>query len=442
MGLKLRLFVLIQNKKFIYLFYKKTNMKLEEINHWWTEKRVKQEFVPPIRRDLFNTIKKDLYRRQIQIIVGLRRTGKSTIFYQLIDEMIKEGINPLNIVYCSFDEPELQGKRIEEILKEYSKLTNVNYKEEKIFLFLDEAQKSKNWVADVKLIYDNLRNIKIFVSGSASLNILSEAKKSLAGRAIYYELKPLSFNEFLNLKGIKVEKERFLLYQDILEREFDFFLLRPFPEIVNEKDINFIKSYIRSSIIEPIILKDIPKEFGGVDVLLLEKLVEIFMSNPGQYLRIDELAKELKRSKITLYKALFYLEFSFLVRKIMNYRPSIRVASRKLTRIYAYHPALTLPFNVQEEKFAENLVLFELNAKYYWREKEKEINFLTDFAPIEVKLKSKIGKEDVRWLLYFMKKYGKKLGFKKAYLITRDLEGKENNIILLPIWKFCFKGLD
>jgi predicted AAA+ superfamily ATPase len=113
-----------------------------------------------------------------------------------------------------------------------------------------------------------------------------------------------------------------------------------------------------------------------------------------------------------------------------------------LARIYAYHPALTLPFNVQEEKFAENLVLFELNAKYYWREKEKEINFLTDFAPIEVKLKSKIGKEDVRWLLYFMKKYGKKLGFKKAYLITRDLEGKENNIILLPIWKFCFKGLD
>jgi predicted AAA+ superfamily ATPase len=51
------------------------------------------------------------------------------------------------------------------------------------------------------------------VSGSASLNILSEAKKSLAGRAVYYELKPLSFNEFLKLKGIQIEKRRFLLYR-------------------------------------------------------------------------------------------------------------------------------------------------------------------------------------------------------------------------------------
>jgi predicted AAA+ superfamily ATPase len=417
-------------------------MRLEELNHWWTEKIVKPEFVPVTRRLLYDIIKRDLNRRQIQILAGLRRTGKSTIFYQLIDEMIKKGTNPLNIVYCTFDEPELQEKRIEDILKEYSKLTGVDYKKEKIYLFLDEVQKSKNWVADVKLIYDNLRNIKIFLSGSASLNILSEAKKNLAGRAIYYELKPLSFEEFLKLKGIKIEKERFLLYRDVLEREFDFFLARPFPEIVKEKDLNFIKNYIRGSVIEPVILKDIPKEFKEVDILLLEKLVEIFMSSPGQYLRLDELSKELKRAKATLYKALFYLEFSFLITKIMNYRPSIRVASRKLARIYAYHPALTLPFNVTEEKFVENLVLSELNAKFYWRDKEKEINFLVNSTPVEVKLKSKIGKEDTRWLSYFVKKYGKKLGIKKAYLITKDLEGRQNNIILIPLWKFCFKGLE
>lgn len=419
------------------MFSNKTN--LEELNHWWTEKKVKAEFVPTTRRELFGKVKKDFGRKQIQILIGLRRVGKSTIFYQLIDDMIKSGTNPLHIVYCNFDEPELQDKRIEEPLKEYSKLTGVDYKKEKIYLFLDEAQKSKNWVADVKLIYDNFRNIKILVSGSASLNILSEAKKSLAGRVIYYELKPLSFSEFLNLKGVRVEKERFLLYRDVLEREFDRFLTRPFPEIVKEKDATFIKSYIRSSVIEPILLKDIPKEFQEVDILLLEKLINIFMTAPGQYLRFDELAKELKRTKITLYKVLFYLEFSFLVRRVMNYRPSIRAVSRKLARIYAYHPALTLPFGVSEEKFAENLVLFELGAKYYWRDKEKEIDFLINSTPVEVKLKSRITKEEVKWLSYFIKKYGKKLGTRKAYLITRDVEGKRNNIILLPLWKFCYK---
>ncbi len=416
-------------------------MKLDELNHWWTEKRVNPEFAPATYRDIFGGIRKDLGRKQVQMLVGLRRVGKSTVFFQLIDNLIKAGRDPLHLVYCSFDEPELQEKRVEDILKEYSRLTDIDYKKDEICLFLDEAQKSENWVADVKLIYDNLRNIKIFVSGSASLNILTEAKKSLAGRAIYYELMPLSFKEFLRFKGVHIEKDRFLLYADQLEREFNKFLIRPFPELINEKDVNFIKNYVRSSVIEPIILKDIPKEFKEVDILLLEKLVTIFLTNPGQYLLLDELAKELKRAKITLYKALFYLEFSFLIRKVLNYRPSIRAASRKLSRFYAYHPCLTLPFDVPEEKFAENLVLSELGAKHYWRDKEKEIDFLREFTPVEVKFKSKIAKGDVRHIAYFTKKYGKKLGIKRAYVITKDVEGKMGNVHLVPLWKFCFKEL-
>lgn len=414
-------------------------MRLDELNHWWTEKRVKPEFVPTTYRDIFDEIRKDFGRKQVQVLVGLRRVGKSTIFFQLIDNLIKAGRDPLHLVYCSFDEPELQEKRVTDVLKEYSRLTDIDYKKDKICLFLDEAQKCENWVADVKLIYDNLRNVKIFVSGSASLNILTEAKKSLAGRAIHYELAPLSFEEFLRFKGVRIEKERFWLYEDRLKREFNKFLIRPFPELVNEGDVNFIKNYVRNTVIEPIILKDIPKEFKEVDILLLEKLVTIFLSNPGQYLSVDELAKELKRAKTTLYKALFYLEFSFLIRRVLNYRPSIRAASRKLSRVYAYHPCLTLPFNVSEEKFAENLVLFELGTKYYWREKEKEIDFLKGFSPVEVKFKSKIAKKDVKHIAYFIKRYGKNLGVRRTYVITRDVEGKMGNTSLIPLWKFCFK---
>jgi len=78
-------------------------MRLEELNHWWKEKRVKEEFIPITKRQLFHEIKKDLERKQIQVIVGLRRVGKSTIFFQLIDELIKNNVNPKNIIYCSFD---------------------------------------------------------------------------------------------------------------------------------------------------------------------------------------------------------------------------------------------------------------------------------------------------------------------------------------------------
>lgn len=400
---------------------------------------MRKEFIPPTYRELYAGIKKDIQRRQIQVVAGLRRTGKSTLFFQIIDSLITSSVNPFHIIYCSFDEPELQEKTIEELLKEYTSITQEDYTKEKIYLFLDEAQKSKNWVSSVKLLYDHFRNIKIFISGSASLHILSEARKSLAGRAVYYELRPLSFPEFLHLKGITTKN--FLLHKDMLHREFNNFLFRPFPELVHEKDMDFIKAYIRNSVIEPVILKDIPKEFRDVDVLLLERLATLFFTNPGQYLSIDELAKELGRAKTTLYQAIFYLEFSFLIKRVFNFRPSMRAASRKLSKVYPYHPCLCLPFHVQQDKYAESMVFFELNTPYYWREKEKEIDFLKDSLPVEVKYKNDIKKADLKWIHYFLKKYGGKLGIAKAYVITKEHDERRGNIRLVSLARFCFDGL-
>ena len=417
-------------------------MELQELNHWWIEREVRSDFVPSTYRTLYFEIEKDLERRQIQAIIGLRRTGKSTILFQVINKLIKvRNVNPKHVIYCSFDEPEFQEKRIEDILKEYSKVTDIDYKKEKVYLFLDEVQKAKNWVSSTKLIYDNFRNIKIFISGSASLNIFTEAKSSLAGRVIYYELKPLNFKEFLMFKGLNEAVKNPLLYKDIIEKEFDKFLTRQFPEIIKEDDTLFIKKYIRNSVIEPIILKDIPKQFKEIDILLLETLINIFMVNPGQYLQVDEFSKELKRAKKTLYNAISYLQYSFLIKRILNFRPSIRASSRKLSRIYAYHPSLTLPFNVPIEKYVENLVISELDAKYYWREKEKEIDALINSIPIEVKYTSKIGKEDIRSLKYFYKRYSKTLGVNKMFIITKDLEGEIDGITLIPLYKFCLEGI-
>lgn len=415
-------------------------MDLSELNHWWVTSKVRKELVPKTHRELFYQVKKDLKRRQIQILIGLRRTGKSTILFQLIDHLIKNKVKPFHILYCSFDEPEFQEKNIDEILREYSRLTDVDYKKEKIYLFLDEIQKSENWTSKIKLIYDNLPNVKILISGSASLHILSEAKKNLAGRTIYYELKPLNFKEFLYFKNIKIDMNRFLLYRDILEKEFEKFFFRHFPEIVKEKNILFVKSYIRNSIIEPIILKDLPKEFEDVDIILLEKIINIFLTNPGQYLIVDDLAKDLKRSKTTIYKALFYLEFSFLFKRVLNYRPSLRIASRKLSRIYAYHHSIAIPFNPPEDRYVENMVMSELDAKYYWREKDKEVDFLKDSVAVEVKYKTDIKKQDIRHVNYFLKKYGDAFG-KHAYVITKNLEKTCDNIKFMPLWKFCLIGL-
>jgi predicted AAA+ superfamily ATPase len=145
----------------------------------------------------------------------------------------------------------------------------------------------------------------------------------------------------------------------------------------------------------------------------------------------------LRRTKTTIYKALFYLEFSFLIRRILNYRPSIGATSRKLSRVYAYHPSLTIPFQVPEQKFVENLVMFELRAKHYWRQGEKEIDFLKELIPVEVKFGSKIEERDLRHMIYFMHKYQVPRGF----VITKETEGELKGIHLILLWKFCLVGL-
>ena len=88
------------------------------------------------------------------------------------------------------------------------------------------------------------------------------------------------------------------------------------------------------------------------------------------------------------------------------------------------------------------MVCFELNAKYYWRDKEKEIDFLKEMIPVEVKYSNEIKKDDLKHIHYFLKKYAKKLKIKKAYVITKEIEEERDNISLMPLLKFCFQGLE
>ena len=151
----------------------------------------------PKRRMLFNEVIKELGSKQIVSIIGLRRTGKTTILKQIIDHLIKEeGVKREDILFYSFDE---EQPKIEDVIHEYEAKIGkeIIEKREKTYIFLDEIQKLENWQNQIKYYYDNYRNIKFFVSGSSSLFIKRRSQESLAGRIYEFILKPLSFQEFL-----------------------------------------------------------------------------------------------------------------------------------------------------------------------------------------------------------------------------------------------------
>ncbi|MEM0384016.1 MAG: ATP-binding protein [Candidatus Caldarchaeum sp.] len=411
-------------------------MHIEELNPWWKTATVNENLAPPKHRDLFKTLSNGLFRKYIQVVVGLRRVGKSTLMFQLIKQLINQGTNPLRIVYISFDDPEARQKGVVGCLKDFTELTGENYRTGALYLFVDEAQKYPEWASEVKLLYDNYKNIRFVVSGSAGLNLLSEAKRSLAGRALYHELKPLSFEEYLLFVGSKVDVSKPRLYSEELKREFERYVKRPFPEIVHEVDEAFIKTYVRESVLDPVLFKDIPLQFREVDVLLVESLLRNFLTHPGTYLSVDSLSRDMKRAKTTIYKCLFYLEASLLIRRVMNFRPSTRSVSRKLARVYPYHPVLMLPYNPSDDKYAESLAAATLEARHYWREDDIEVDFLLDDTPVEVKYVSEVRQEDLRSVKRFMNKYGSKTGV----VVTKNKEGVVDGVRLVPLWLLCLRG--
>ena len=103
-------------------------------NEWWETGEINKEKAKPYKRKVFKEVKKILLNyRQMPVLTGLRRVGKTVIIYQIIEYLLKKGTKPYNIIYFSFD------KRVDdvlEILKEYQKITKVNWKREKIYLFL------------------------------------------------------------------------------------------------------------------------------------------------------------------------------------------------------------------------------------------------------------------------------------------------------------------
>lgn len=409
------------------------------LNHWWREGRVKEGLAVGYRRDAFGELAGLLGKRQVTVICGLRRVGKSTLMYQLIQHLIEKGTKPLNVLYFSFDK-KVGG--IKEVLDAYSKITEKEYEKEKIFVFIDEIYKLKGWHSELKLLYDALPNVKFVVSGSASLKIEKEARKDLTGRAFYVEIKPLSFKEFFELK-FKTKLENPKVWEEKLKITFPTFLKKAFPEIIDFEP-DRAAEYIKDLVFDKILFSDFPMTFENVDINMLQTLTEIFLSEPGIYLNIDSMSRDLRKSKNDIISHIKLLELGYIIRIVRNYRGSAVSASRKARRVYPYHPSLIQGIfkDVDEPKLVECFVRSHLDAEFYWRKGKKEVDFIFSRVPVEVKYREDMQNKYLKNLVDFMDEF--KVGI--SYLISKnrfdELHIGNKIVKILPAWHFALKKFD
>jgi len=308
--------------------------------------------------------------------------------------------------------------------------------------FQDEIQKAKDWQNQIKILYDTHPGLKIFISGSSSLSLQKQASESLAGRLIDILVKPMSFSEFLDWKNVKVDFANPEIYQPIAQPLLmDYLRKGGFPEIVHENSDDLVRIYLKNTILERIVYRDLPGEFGLKDIELLKILIELFSKQPGMIVNIEGLSRDLKRSKITITNYLEYLKYAMLIREVKNLRPGFLTTSRKGKKIYPSTTALCFVFQsdfyaeANLQHIAETAVANHLDARYYYKN-GFEVDFILktgdQILPVEVKY----GKPEQSQLIKFQEKFG----VKRATLVTKtDFHSLREGIEQLPLWFFLAK---
>ncbi len=419
-------------------------MLMEIFNPWWKIGAVPASLVGK-RRQVFYETEEKLPLRQIIAIQGLRRVGKTTLMYQVIDSLIKKGTNPINILYFSFDD---RTKSPIEVLKEYeTEIFKKNLRSERIFVFFDEIQKVPDWENAVKIIYDSYPNIKLFISGSMQIVVFKKTRESLAGRFFDIYVEPLDFIEYLNFKNISIDMERIELYEKEIKMHFKEFLKTGgFIEAINMSDIEKIQ-YFKESILRRVAFIDIPGVFRIDYPEILYTLLEIFSAYPGMYVDYRNLAGDLKIDQRTVSEYVDYLEKSLLAQKLYNFSTNRLTSEKKLKRIYLSNTGFVYALNPEVEfpVVLEQYIVNTTGARFFWRSPQKdEVDVVLlrdkDIIPVEVKIREQIKRKDTSALFKFMKKFSVEKGMMITLKTEKDIKKNGYRVNLIPYWKAVTEG--
>ncbi len=418
-------------------------------NPWWQGKKIE---LPKFERDLLKELLKYVKYKQIIAIVGLRRTGKTILMKQIIQKLKTKN----NIGYISFDDIDFQKYEIAEDLINY--FLEFSVKTKRRFLFLDEIQKLPNWVDLLKTIYDTEKNLKIFISGSASLE-LKKYKETLAGRILTFYLPIFTFREFVRYFGLKEDisaknlfreyELKFITKKEKYKKLFEDYLVKGgFPELLEIKDKEFINKYIKESVVEKVVA-DIAKISKENEKVIYE-LFRLLANSNAQLFEIINISRILKINRNLASWYIDLLEKSFLIKVNYNFTSSVAKQVRTSKKQYIAHSSIVValldyPFEIINTEIAghlvESTIVNNLGTTSFWRSPQKEevdiiIKKQNQIIPIEIKYQNQINKSDLKYLLKFMGKFK----IKKGIIITKDIFKKQKvekkEIIFIPAWLF------
>lgn len=398
-------------------------------------------------RSLFAKIKSNLQVKHIQVLTGIRRSGKTSIFRMLVNELI-ERENPKSILMLNMDDPlyyevwENPGA-FYDIIEIAEKITGEKIK----YLFIDEAQAVRGWETFVKSAYDSDVFQKIFVTGSNSSFLNNEYSSLLSGRYLEEKVFPYSFHEILSQHQIHNYYDAITQTPEVLRLLDDCLEWGCFPEITSMKN-NEIKSNLLKSYFDSIIMKDCILRHQIGDVGVFKKLLLYSISNIGSVCSYKSLGSAVGSNENTAKKYINILNDSHIVQDVSNFAFSLKENVRNSHKIYAADNGITnavsYRFRDNKGKLFENFVFNELQ-----KQKPEEITFANNNGECDFVVKNgcdyqavqvcyEISPENLARETGGFANIEKEVKLSRKMILTYNQETKINDIEVVPVWKWTF----
>ncbi len=420
-------------------------MNLETLNNWnpwWAEKEVPQA-LKGVPRSINPLIFKTLSEREIIALTGIRRSGKSTIMYQMIDSLLKK-YDPEQILYVNLDDEILKKETVESIYSFYREQKNPDGF---AFIFLDEIQNIEKWERFVKKYYDLHENVKFIISGSSANLLKGEFSTLLTGRNFTFTIYPLSFKGYLRFTGINHKQLTTTAKNRILHELNNYLELGGFPEVYFKPEE--LKGILLKQYFDDIIYKDVVKRHNINAKKITELAIYLFTNIANPY-TIRKIRNFTGLSIDSIKDYISYLENAYLIQPINHFSYSLKETSQLPKKSYCIDCGLRnivgFRFSSDAGRLAENCVRSELLRQnklvYYWKGKG-EVDFIikaksNTLTALNVTYSDNIEEREINALLEFKKDHPK---VKELILLTKDLEKKEKGIIFMPLWKWLLRDI-
>jgi predicted AAA+ superfamily ATPase len=414
----------------------------------------------------------------VELITGPRQSGKTTLLMMLIHELDKQGIPPRKIFYLNLDTID----QVEQFKNPMLLVDRVDYfreRGERVYLFLDEAQRLEAPGKFLKGLYDLNKKIKVFASGSSTLELRSKIKEFLTGRKRETYLYPLSFKELIlgenkippALFDLKLDQastaewqQKEKLFGPYLTRIMeDMLIYGGYPAVLTASDHEKRKEEL-----EEIYISYVKKDI--IDFLKVERtdvfnhLVKVLASQVGNLVNKSEICSLLGSNAVTITRYMNILQETYIAAYLPPFVSSRRNEIKSThkcffldngLRNFALRQFNPVTLRTDQGALLENLVFTELvkdnvlqkEELFFWRSKNgAEVDFVMQGKGGIVPLEIKAGTARPGLLSRSFHAFLDHFSPGAAVFLNRDLfhveRIKQTNVYYVPAHWFLLFGLE